>query len=205
MCSIIIADDHPLLLFGMKYFLERKGYDVCGACDNGIEAYNQIITKQPKLALLDIHMPGMTGIEVIEKLNEQRSRTRVIIMTGENDLAVFNKAKKLLIKGYILKVFATEEIEKCLCEVASGGTYFSAHLSNNLLLDNAEANPDQKSLTFAENKILRLVSEQRSTNEIAKMLFISEKTVESHRSNIIKKLNIPGRKNALLMWAMRHM
>lgn len=203
MPSILIADDHPVVLWGMKAFLERLDLTIIGTCENGIEAYNLIMSQQPTFALLDISMPNMSGIEVLEKLAKQRSRTKIILLTLDNDYATFNYAKKLGVRGYLLKEFAMNEIEKCLLAVTDGQTYFSPQLHRSLCVTEQGSDTDGlDSLTFAEKKILELVRQQRSTKEIANLLFISTKTVEVHRSNIIKKLGIPPGKNALLKWAM---
>jgi DNA-binding NarL/FixJ family response regulator len=205
MIDIIIADDHPVVLIGTKGFLEQLGYTVTGAYLNGIEAYNQVLAKQPSIVLLDISMPGMSGIEITEKLIENKSRTKVVLLTLTNEMSVFNYAKELGVKGFLLKEFATAEIEKCLEEVQKGNTYFSPKLNEHLVLNNpGTANAALDKLTFAEKKILQLIAQQKSSKDIAASLFISEKTVETHRNHIIKKLNIPSGKNALLKWAIEN-
>lgn len=205
MYNILIADDHPVVLFGTKTFLTQLGYNVISTCSNGLEAYNQIITRQPDIALLDMNMPGLNGVEILEKMQNQKSlRVKTILLTMHNELSIFNRARELDVKGYLLKDFAMDEMEKCLDTVKRGDTYFSQHLVQRLeIKNNGDARPELQQLTFAERKILELVSQQKSTKEIASLLFISEKTVETHRSHIIKKLNIPPGRNALLIWAMK--
>jgi len=204
MYKILIADDHPVVLYGTKIFLEKKGFDVIMTCENGLEAYNQITAKTPDIAVLDMSMPGLSGMEILEKLTTQRLQTKIILQTMHNDLSLFTRAKELNVKGYLLKDFAMEELEKCIHEVMKGNTYFSTHLSQKLTIqEHDDEDTSLQQLTFAERKILKLVAEQKSTKEIAALLFISEKTVETHRGHIIKKLNIPPGKNALLIWAMK--
>lgn len=204
MSRILIADDHPVVLFGTKTYLQQRGYNVISTCSNGLEAYNQIIAKQPDIALLDMSMPGLSGLEIVEKVQQAKVPVKTILLTMHNELSLFNRAKEIGVKGYLLKDFAMEEMEKCLEEVKRGNTYFSRHLEQSLTINNnGDGNPELSQLTFAEKKILELVAQQKSTREIAAMLFISEKTVETHRSHIIKKLNIPPGKNALLIWAMK--
>src|SRR6218665_3878400 len=99
MCNIVIADDHPVVLFGTKTFLEQKGYNVISACANGLEAYNQIITKQPGITILDMSMPGLNGIEVLEKLQQIKNPVKSILLTMHNDVSLFNKARELGVKG----------------------------------------------------------------------------------------------------------
>lgn len=206
MHSILIADDHPIVLHGTQTLLENKGYRIAGTCSNGIEAYNQILSLQPAIAILDINMPGMNGIEVMEKLLVHKPRTRIILLTMQSESSVFNRAVALGAKGYLLKEFTMDEIEKCIRAVESGATYFSSQLTDKLTMGKQDGPiTGMEQLSFAERKILQLVAQQKSTREIAGILFISEKTVESHRSHIIKKLNIPQTKNALLMWAIRNL
>lgn len=204
MSRILIADDHPVVLFGTRTYLQQRGYNVISTCSNGLEAYNQIIAKQPDIALLDMSMPGLNGLEIVEKVQQAKIPVKTILLTMHNEASLFNRAKELGVKGYLLKDFAMDEMEKCLEEVRKGNSYFSRHLEQSLTINNnGGADPELSLLTFAERKILELVAQQKSTKEIAALLFISEKTVETHRSHIIKKLNIPPGKNALLIWAMK--
>jgi DNA-binding NarL/FixJ family response regulator len=202
MLSVLIADDHPLLSLGTKTFLEQKGYIVVGVFENGVEAFNQIQIKKPTVALLDINMPGMSGMDILEKLHGNKLDTSIVILTMHNETSIFNRAKELGAKGFLLKEFAMDEMEKCLFEVERGRSYFSQHLPSKLTMNESEKNEGLDLLTFAEKKILQLIAQQKSSKEIASQLFISEKTVETHRSHIIKKLHLPPNKNALLKWAL---
>jgi DNA-binding NarL/FixJ family response regulator len=191
------------VLHGTQSLLESKGHQVAATCSNGIEAYNKIMSLQPSIAVLDINMPGLNGIEIMEKLQPHKVRTKIILLTMQSESSIFNRAVALGAKGYLLKEFAMDEIEKCVRAVDAGDTYFSSQLTDKLTMSRQNgpiSGMDQ--LSFAEKKILQLVAQQKSSREIATILFISEKTVESHRSHIIKKLNIPPAKNALLMWAI---
>ncbi|WP_118973113.1 response regulator [Taibaiella koreensis] len=205
MCKVLIADDHPVVLLGTQTYLNARGFEVVGMCANGLEAYNQILALRPHIAVLDMSMPGLNGLDILEKLSQSKEtwKTKVILLTMHSELSLFNRARELDVRGYLLKDFAMDEMEKCLQEVRDGNTYFSKHLAQRLTFGQAEQDPALEQLTFAERKILELVSQQKSTREIAALLFISEKTVETHRSHIIKKLNIPPGKNALLIWAMK--
>jgi len=205
MNSILIADDHPIVAEGLRCLLLKNGHNIIAICNNGLEAYNQIITRNPNIALLDMSMPGMNAIEIMEKLQGQNSSTKVIIYTMVNDVGVLNRAKELGVKGYLLKDFAMAEIEICIVEVNNGRDYFSSHLENRMTInDNGGIEDLTTLLTFAERKILSLVADQKSSKQIAEQLFITEKTVETHRRNIIRKLKIPAGNNALVLWAMKN-
>ncbi len=201
--NILIADDHPLTLIGTKGFVESLGYNVADICSNGITAYNLIISHQPTIAILDINMPGMDGLEVLEKVVKQKLKTKVILLTMHKEMTVFKKANQLGVFGYILKENAQDELQKCLEEVKAGNQYVSKNLTNELT-NSADIPTDLAKLTFAEKKVLELIAQQKTSKQIADLLFISEKTVEGHRSNIISKLDLPKEKNTLLIWAMKH-
>ncbi len=201
--KILIADDHPLTLIGTKGFVESLGYQVADICSNGITAYNLIVTHQPTIAILDINMPGIDGLEVLEKVFKQKLKTKVILLTMHKEMTVFKKANQLGVFGYILKENAQEELQKCLEEVKNGNKYVSKNLTNELT-NNNDVQTDLAKLTFAERKVLELIAQQKTSKQIAEMLFISEKTVEGHRGNIITKLELPKEKNTLLIWAMKY-
>ena len=205
MKSVLIADDHPLILMGIQSVLEKKGFMVCAVCTNSIDAYHQIIRKRPLIAILDMKMPDLNAVEIIKKLESVNLPTRFIIQTSYNEASLFNYAKELGVRGYLLKNFALEEFDACIDAVANGGSYFSIHL-NQSLTDNARVTGKDslEKLSFAERRVLTLVSAQKNNNEIAKELFVTEKTVEKHRSSIIKKLNIEPSQNALLKWALKN-
>ncbi|SEA19493.1 DNA-binding response regulator, NarL/FixJ family, contains REC and HTH domains [Arachidicoccus rhizosphaerae] len=205
MSDVLLADDHPAILLGIKTYLEQKGHRVIAACTNGIEAFNNILAKRPSIAILDISMPGMTGIEVASKVIQSRMATKVILLTLDKELATFNFAKKIGVSGFLLKDFALDELEECIKSVHKGEPYFSNQLNTSLHVGSKSVHSGIiEQLTFSEKKILQLISEQKSSREIASMLFISEKTVETHRAHIIKKLDIPPVKNALLKWAIEN-
>jgi DNA-binding NarL/FixJ family response regulator len=206
MANVIIADDHPFTLIGTKTFVESLGYNVIDLCNNGISAYNSIITNRPGIAILDMNMPGMNGIDILEKLQQQRSFTKIVLLTMHNEVSIFTHAQKLGAKGYLLKEFATHELENCLMAIQKGECWFSPELTRMLVMDNSNTAEDDKTalLTFTEKKILGLIAAQHTSKEIGGLLFISEKTVETHRRNIIQKLSLPQEKNALLLWAVKN-
>jgi len=205
MQNILIADDHPIVAEGLQHLLEKKGHNISKVCNNGLEAYNWILVNKPHIALLDLNMPGLNAIEIMEKLQGNKIKTYIIIYTMVNDAGIFTRAKELGVKGYLLKEFAMSEIEECIKTVQNGQIYFSTHLKTKLSINkNNEIDNVNPLLTFAENKILRLVADQRSNKQIAEQLFITERTVETHRRNIIKKLKLPPGNNSLVLWATKN-
>lgn len=197
--SIIIADDHPLILKGLNDFLVEKKYDVLGSATNGKDAFQLIKDLEPDIAVLDIRMPFLTGLEIAKICNEQNLSTKIILITFEKDETIFKEAKSLHIFGYVLKEFALVELENCIASVMDGKRYFSAELIQFLEIDEA---PEELSLlTPAEKRVLKLIAQNKTGVEIGELLCVSTRTVEKHKSHIIRKLNLSQKQNSLLIWA----
>ena len=202
--NILIADDHPFTLQGTKSFLESCGYKVANVCTNGTSALNLISLHSPDIAILDINMPGLDGLEVAKKVQEARIKTKVILLTMHKEMTVYKKAMQYEIFGYILKEHAQEELELCLSQIKEGKKYVSSFLKEDLIASVDTNLGILAILTFSERKILELVAQQKTSKQIADLLFLSEKTVEGHRGKIIEKLGLPKEKNALLKWAIQN-
>jgi DNA-binding NarL/FixJ family response regulator len=197
--TIIIADDHPLVLKGLQDFLVEKEFDVLASAKNGKEALNLIRAHTPDIAILDIKMPFLTGLQIAEKCKADKLPTKIILITFEKDEKTYHVAKTLGIYGYVLKEFALEEIENCIASVIKDTAYFSPELIAYLNVSNP---PEKlKSLTEAEKKILKLISESKTAKEIAKELFISSRTVEKHKSHIRTKLVLGSKSEYLYLFA----
>lgn len=204
--KIVVADDHPIVLNGLCLYLENLKHTILAACINGIEAWNQIYTLVPDIALLDHNMPGLTGIEIAERILREELPVKVILLTMHNERSLLQKAEEVNIKGFLLKDSAVLEIENCINTVSRNKVYYSNEIKNRLKDSRYSSEIEElNKLSPAERKILRYIADQKTTPEIADMLFISDKTVEKHRKNIIQKLNLPPAKNSLLIWAMKHM
>ncbi len=201
--SIIIADDHPLLLKGLSDFIIEKGYNLIGGGNDGREAFNLINKLKPDIAILDIQMPFMSGIEIAKKCNSNGIKTKIVLITFHKEKELYAQAKDLNIFGYILKEFALEEIENCIQTVSQGNPYFSPKIKE-LLAENMIDDGTLNVLTPSEKKILKLIAKDKTNKEIASQLFISYRTVEKHRSNIIVKLKLEPKTNSLLIWAKEH-
>lgn len=201
--TIITADDHPLLLKGLNDFLLEKKYNLIGSGNNGREAYNLIIQKEPDIAILDIQMPFMSGLEIAKNCKVNGLDTKIVLITLHKERDLYQKAQDLNIFGYILKEFALEEIENCINTVNGGEHYYSPKIME-LLADDFPEDNTLTDLTPSEKKILKLIAKDKTNKEIASLLFISYRTVEKHRSNIINKLKLEPKTNSLLIWAKEH-
>ncbi|MCK7589230.1 response regulator transcription factor [Subsaxibacter sp. CAU 1640] len=197
--SIIIADDHPLILKGLNDFLVEKDYNVLASATNGKDAFELIKELEPDIAVLDIRMPHLTGLEIAKICNEQNLSTKIVLITFEKEESIYKQAKSLHIYGYVLKEFALAELENCIASVFEGSRYFSPELIEYLEID--EAPEELELLTPAERRVLKLIAQNKTAKEIGQILFISDRTVEKHKSHIIKKLDLESKGGSLALFA----
>lgn len=197
--EIIIADDHPIFRNGLKQIIEEdENIDITGIADNGEKALSIIEELNPEIALLDIDMPKMTGLQVLKELKKLKSRTKVIFLTVFSSEDIFDEAMELEVSGFVMKDCAVNDIVECIYKVSDGNYYISPSISNLLMNRRVKIkklekeNPNLLSLTKSELKILKSISEGKTSKEIGEELFISYKTVENHRSNMISKLGLKG-------------
>lgn len=208
--SIIIADDHPLMRRGIRDVLEENNdLIIIGEAQDGEETFNLTKTLQPDILIIDIDMPKLNGLEVINLLKKEQINTKIIVLTMYDKESIFNKAIDLGVIGYVLKDAVINEIIDAVKNVQDGKYYISPLISNFLVNRGlkSEKYPEVfagiSKLTPTERKILKMISQNRTTKEIANELFISIKTVETHRANICQKLGLHGT-NALLRFALEN-
>lgn len=200
--KILIADDHPILIQGLAAIISRIQYvDVILEAENGQKALEIIREQKPHIAVLDIDMPGLTGIEVAQATKDLRSETKIVFITLHKERSLFNEARKMGVSGYLLKEFSIGEIERCIYEVSRGNEFISAALKDVLISD---VKVNMEIFTKTERNILLLIAKEKTTIEIADMLFVSPKTIETHRRNIVKKLNLKPEKNSLIKWVYKY-
>lgn len=202
--TIVIADDHPMLLKGLYEELTSNGYNVIGQAKNGLEALELILKLTPTLAILDIDMPFLTGFEVVEMANDKKVSTKFIIQTFHKEANYIAQAKALQIKGYLLKEDSFLEIEKCISEVANNRVCISSSIQHILFKNVSEEFNKLYLLSASEIVILKHISKQIPSNGIAEILSVSVRTIEKHRSNIISKLELNLRVKSLSNWAFSH-
>ena len=202
--TIVVADDHPILLKGFADELETNNYQVVGCAANGSQALEMILDKQPTIAFLDIEMPHLNGLDVIRLAKSKGSNAKFVVFSFHKETDYIVRAKSLQIDGYLLKEDTFGEVTKCIQSVLNGRQYFSPsfEVSNLFSADEELSNINQ--LTTSEKMILRLIAERTSTQDIAATLGVSTRTIEKHRSNIIAKLEIDRETNALTNWALVH-
>ena len=199
--SIVIADDHPLMLRGLTDFLTSKGFNIVGSAQDGNTAYNLIVKLKPEIAILDIRMPHKTGLEIAEACQKNNLSTKVILITFDKEEDVFEQAKAFNVYGYILKEFAVEEIEVCIKHVLNNKPYFSEEIASYLNHSQDLKPSELEQLTKSELRIIKLISENKTSLDIAEELSISVRTVDKHRENMVNKLGLDNKPTSLSIWA----
>jgi len=199
--SILIVDDHPVVRQGIKSFLEVQGeLEVKGAVSNGEEAIKAVEELQPDVVLMDLVMPGMDGIEAIRCIKSLRPNTRVIVMTSfAQDNKVF-PAIKAGADGYLLKDILPADLLEAIKLVYAGKPVLHPDVAQKLMVSFSSrgGSATVETLTPRETEVLELIACGLSNEEIANSLFISDKTVKTHVSNILHKLNLSHRTQAAL-------
>jgi len=208
--KVLIVDDHPLFRQGMRSLLEsHPRFEIVGEAGDGPTALAMIRKVKPDVAVLDVSLPGMTGLEVASQLQSRESPTKIAILTMHNDQDTFDRAMDLGVFGFVLKDNAIQDIVSCITAVAAGEHYLSPTISYYLVKrrDRAETlaakKPGLDDLTKGEMRVLKLISQKKTSREIAAELFVSQRTIEAHRANISSKLNLQG-SHSLLRFALEN-
>lgn len=195
MIRIILADDHKLLRSGIRSLLD--GLDdimIVAEASNGVDAVALVEKHQPDLALLDIAMPGLNGLEAADRIAELRIGTKVVILSMHQDEEYIKRALKSGAAGYLLKDAGIEELELAIRAVASGESFLSPAASKHLIADFRKRSDAENRLDVIlsprQIEVLRMIAEGDNTKSIARKLEISVKTVESHRAQLMNKLEI---------------
>ena len=187
----------------------ERGFKIVAEATDGLAALDQIKSLKPKVAILDIDMPELDGFGVVRALHEENIDVEVIFLTIHRDEDFFNEAINLAAKGYVLKDSALTDIVNCVRSVAAGKPYVSPALTSLLFNRHRRAaslsqqTPQLKDLSPAELRVLKLIADYKTSREIAEELFISQRTVETHRTHISTKLNLHG-SHALMKFALAH-
>ncbi|WJS94260.1 response regulator transcription factor [Flavobacterium johnsoniae] len=197
---VVLADDHVFVRDGIKSLLENEAnIEVVGEAIDGADALEVVAATAPDLLIVDIRMPNLTGIEVVEKLRSENNKIKIIMLSMHESEEYVLKSIKAGADGYLLKGSSKEEFLKALHSVASGGKYFSGDISSILIgqLTNSSSSIEPKQnlseemmITKREKEILTLLLSGKGNKEIAEALDISKRTAEVHRFNLMKKLKV---------------
>jgi DNA-binding NarL/FixJ family response regulator len=190
---LLLADDHTLVRAGLRALLDgMDGVSVVAEADNGEQAVALALEHAPDVALLDITMPGINGLQAAERILAQLPQTRVIILSMHAAEEYVNRALALGVAGYLLKDAATLELKAALDAVAAGRSYLSPRLASQLLESRARNGEggQKPALTARQIEVLRQIAQGRSVKEIAYELQISAKTVETYRAQLMERLDL---------------
>ncbi|MFO1478271.1 MAG: response regulator transcription factor [Verrucomicrobiota bacterium] len=203
-------DDHPLFRQGLRQVVQADPrFDLVGEAGDGPGALKIARETRPQIAILDVNLPGLSGLEVAREFQNLHPPIHVIILTMYKEEETFNRALDFGVKGFVLKENAVEDILTGLAAVAAGEHYLSPSISGYLVRRRTRAEalvarqPGLEDLTRAERRILKLIGEKKTSRAIAAELFISPRTVEAHRANICAKLNLRGT-HSLLQFALEN-
>lgn len=210
MINVLLADDHSMIREGLKQLLELDGdIRVVGEAGNGEVCLRLIDSLQPDVVLLDINMPELNGLEVLERLRNKGSKQKVLILTIHNEVEYLMRAIEIGVSGYLLKDSESSVLKKAIFAVYNGENYIDATMTP-LLKEQRylkelqrEARSKEKLLSTREIEVLCALAEGLYNKEIASKLQISEKTVKNHVSNIFKKIGVSDRTQAAV-YAIRH-
>ena len=188
---LLLADDHSLVRQGLKALLERQGFQVASEASDGQEAVRLAAKVQPEVAILDISMPVLNGLDAARELLKSSPKTKVVLLTQHDEDHYVTEALRAGAKGYVLKSQAADDLVHAIREVCSGAVYLSPSISRAVVdayLSRTYVSKDP--LSARERQVLQLVGEGKSTKDVAAQLGISVKTAESHRARLMRKLDI---------------
>jgi DNA-binding NarL/FixJ family response regulator len=188
---VVVAEDHVMVRQGLRALLERASIEVVGEAGDGREAVRLVEKLRPEVAVLDIALPLLNGIDAARAILKSEAGTKVVALTMHSERHYLVEAVRAGVTGYVLKSKAAEDLVQAIQEVARGAIYFGPEFSRDALRDFL-ARPDQPEnpLTAREREVLQLVAEGKTNKEVASQLGISVKTAEAHRAHIMGKLNI---------------
>lgn len=192
--KILIADDHDIIREGIKNILRNQAsYEIVGEARDGEEVLEKVAALKPDILLLDITMPKKSGLEILSQIQRLSKKTSVLIISVHKADAYVMQALKAGVRGYLNKENAADDLLPALRKITAGQVYLSTDVSS-YLLEKASKSPEdlakEKILSEREEVVLRLVAEGKTAKEIANTLFISARTAENYKNNILKKLGL---------------
>ncbi len=188
---IVLADDHVLVRQGLKALMEREGFQVVAEAADGQEALERVRSLLPEIAVMDITMPILNGLDTAREMKRSSPQTKVILLTQHEEDQYISEALEVGVKGYVLKNQAANDLLQAIRQVSRGHVYLSPGVSGAVM--EAYRSKDERPkdpLTAREKQVLQLIAEGKSTRDVASLLSISVKTAESHRTRLMRKLDI---------------
>jgi DNA-binding NarL/FixJ family response regulator len=201
---ILIADDHGIVRSGLKLLLDRQSdMEVVAEAEDGVEALDKVLAERPEVVILDVAMPRMTGLQATYEIKKQAPDTQVLILSMHDDQHYLFEALRAGASGYVLKQAADQDLVDAVRAAARGEPFLTPAAQQTLIRDFVERGEQPSELTPREQEVVKLIAEAHTNKEIAEILHLSEKTVESHRANVLQKLGMRDRVE-LVRYAIRH-
>jgi len=206
--SVLVADDHGIVREGLRRMLEAEmGLSVAGEARDGREVLQQVEEQKPQIVVLDISMPHLGGLETLERLRNSYPEVKVILLSVHADAPFIESAVALGADGYVLKNGRATEVVTAIRAVTKGGSYFSPAVAREIVEQLRTPRPRSQDpfsvLSAREREVLHLIAEGMSAKEVASQLDISTKTVEAHRTSLMRKLGV-RKATELVRYALRH-
>jgi DNA-binding NarL/FixJ family response regulator len=193
--TCVVADDHPAVLDAVAAFLTHRGIEVVGRAHDGVEALEKIEQRNPAVALIDVRMPKLGGIELARAARRSAPKTAILLYTGYGDRALLTEALDVGVQGFVLKEAPLDDLVRAVVAVAAGATYVDPVLAGTLAVSSIGSSMPE--LTQRERDVLRLLAEGLANEEIGKRLFISAETVRTHIRKAMDKLDADTRTQAV--------
>lgn len=188
---VLLADDHEIVRQGLRVLLEREGFQVVGEAANGHDAVKLCEANHPEIAILDLSMPLLNGVDAAREIMKSNPRIKVVLLTMHTEDHLILESLRAGVTGYVLKTKAASELVQALRAVCRGEMFLTQSISRTIVQAFLQNTPvPGNPISDRERQVLQLVAEGKTTKEIASLLGISVKTAESHRSNLMEKLNI---------------
>jgi len=204
----VLADDHKILRQSLVILLQQEvDIEVVGEAGNGQEAIEEVLRLRPDIAILDISLPQLSGLDVAARLRQEAPEVRVIILTMHRSEEFVARAYREKVQGYVLKDNALEELLKAIRVVREGGTYISPDIAGTVVagfVEHYSQGRGPEPISPREREIVELLAEGHSNREIADLLSLSLKTVETHRANIMHKLGLRSIRDIVLYAVRNH-
>ncbi len=201
--KVLIADDHGIVRSGVKLLLDRQpDIEVVAEAEDGVEAVEKVIQHRPDVAVLDVSMPRMTGLQATHEIKQQAPATQILILSMHDDERYLFEALRAGAAGYVLKRAADQDLVDAVRAAGRGEPFLTASAQQTLIRDFLERGEQPDELTPREQEVVKLIAEAHTNKDIAEILHLSEKTVESHRARVLQKLGMRDRVE-LVRYAIR--
>jgi DNA-binding NarL/FixJ family response regulator len=200
---VLIADDHGIVRSGLRLLLDRQpDIEVVAEAEDGVEALERAVEDRPDVAILDVQMPRMTGLQATHEIKKQVPDTQVLMLSMHDDERYLFEALRAGAAGYVLKQAADQDLLNAVRAAARGEPFLTPAAQQTLIREFLEHGEHPSQLTPREQEVVKLIAEAHTNKEIAEILHLSEKTVESHRANVLQKLGMRDRVE-LVRYAIR--